>query len=144
LLVLDASGTDFTGGLIQSGGNQLIVHQLDTGNTLDFNAQVLGSNGFIKTGAGAMSFDKQQFFTNSSQTTINNGLLTLNSGGGQYPDGDSDQYDPDPCSPCCQRRRHARPCSAGIRHRSRRLDNSTPAAGYAAALSPTAAARRRC
>ncbi len=80
VLVLNASGTDFTGGLIQSGGNQLIVHQLDTGNTLDFNAQVLGSNGFIKTGAGAMSIDKQQFFTNSSQTTINNGLLTLNSG----------------------------------------------------------------
>ena len=24
----------------------MIVHQLDTGNTLDFNAQVLGSNGF--------------------------------------------------------------------------------------------------
>ncbi|MCX6839396.1 MAG: autotransporter-associated beta strand repeat-containing protein [Verrucomicrobia bacterium] len=80
LLVLDASGTDFTGGLIQSGGNQLIVHQLDTVNTLNFNAQVLGSNGFIKTGAGAMSIDRQQFFTGGSQTTINNGLLTLNSG----------------------------------------------------------------
>ncbi len=80
ILVLDASGTDFTGGLIQSGGNQMIVHQLDTVNTLDFNAQVLGSNGFIKTGAGAMSINKQQFFTGSSQTTINKGLLTLNSG----------------------------------------------------------------
>jgi autotransporter-associated beta strand protein len=80
LLVLDASGTDFTGGLIQSGGNQFILHQLDSGNTLDFNAQVLGSNGFIKTGAGALSFNKQQFFTTSSQLTINNGLLTLNSG----------------------------------------------------------------
>jgi fibronectin-binding autotransporter adhesin len=80
ILVLDASGTDFTGGLIQSGGNQMIIHQLDTVNTLNFNTQVLGSNGFIKTGAGAMSIDKQQFFTNSSQTTINNGLLTLNSG----------------------------------------------------------------
>jgi autotransporter-associated beta strand protein len=80
ILVLDASGTDFTGGLIQSAGNQLIVHQLDTVNTLNFNAQVLGSNGFIKTGAGAMNIDRQQFFTGGSQTTINNGLLTLNSG----------------------------------------------------------------
>ncbi|WP_396274880.1 beta strand repeat-containing protein, partial [Hyphomonas sp.] len=80
LLVTDASGADFTGGLIQAGGNQLIVHQLDAANTLNFNAQVLGSNGFIKTGAGTMSLDKRQFFLGGSQTTINDGTLILNSG----------------------------------------------------------------
>ncbi|MDB6120931.1 MAG: hypothetical protein JWO08_4712, partial [Verrucomicrobiaceae bacterium] len=81
ILVLPGGGAKgTTGGVLTAGGNQLIIHQTDTVNTFNINSLLTGSNGFIKTGAGAVSLNAQSYITQSSNTTVNAGTLTLNSG----------------------------------------------------------------
>jgi autotransporter-associated beta strand protein len=78
ILTFDASG-GFNGGLVNTGGNQVFFHQLDTVNALNFDSYIQTSNQVIKSGGGDLNILRPQYFTNSN-FVVNAGNVNFNSG----------------------------------------------------------------
>ncbi|MDB6076151.1 MAG: hypothetical protein JWO89_3791, partial [Verrucomicrobiaceae bacterium] len=77
-LTVNAAG-GFTGGLLNTGGNQLIIHQVDSVNALDFSGYIQTTNQIVKAGAGTLNILKPQYFINNN-FVVNAGTVNLNSG----------------------------------------------------------------
>ncbi len=86
---LNSSGVNYFSGLIlRSGSNNLVLESVDLNGTIEFTNEIQGTGDILKNGLGNIVLSGANTYT--GLTTINAGILQLNkSGGGTLPSGNS-------------------------------------------------------
>ena len=86
---LNSSGVNYFSGLIlRSGSNNLVLESVDLNGTIEFTNEIQGTGDILKNGLGNIVLSGANTYT--GLTTINAGILQLNkTGGGTLPSGNS-------------------------------------------------------